>query len=209
MVPDERYHHGDLRHALVRAGLDLLEEVGTTEGISLRRVARRVGVSHAAPYHHFPDKAHLIEALAVAGFDTFTEVLRRARDGKPGDPLERLRATGLAYVRFAIERPALFRLMNRPELRSRGTSGADAGPVERAAHASYQVLESGIRAAQEAGLTDGGEIRSRALAAWSLVHGLAVLAMDGLIDGGVTGADDAERLATAVTGVLGAGLLRR
>lgn len=209
MANEERYHHGDLRRALLEAATDLLEEHGP-EGVTLRATARRAGVSHAAPYHHFADKAHLIEALAIRGFEAFAEALERAAGDPDANPLERLRATGVAYVRFAVERPALFRLMNRPELRSAGPlSDREPGPVERAARASYRVLEEGIRASQQAGLIEAGDARPHALAAWSLVHGLAVLAMDGLIDDGPPTPAEAERLAAMATGVLGQGLLRR
>lgn len=209
MAARASYHHGDLRRALLEAARELLEEAGA-ESVTLRATARRAGVSHAAPYHHFSDKAHLIEALAVDGFEAFADALRRAREATNGNPLERLRATGVAYVRFATEHPALFRLMNRPELRGRGRSAsAEAGPVEVAARGAYRVLEEGIRSAQEAGLMEPGDATPHALAAWSLVHGLAVLAIDGLIDGRPTAPADGERLALMATEVLGRGLLPR
>lgn len=209
MAQAERYHHGDLRRALVEAAAALLEELGP-EGVSLRGAARRAGVSHAAPYHHFTGKAELVEAVAVHGFERFTVALRHARDTTPGNALARFRATGVAYVRFAAEHPALFRLMNRPELRSGvRTPEGRRGPVEAAAQDAYRVLEDGIEACRAAGLVRSADGEADALAAWSLVHGLAVLAVDGLIEPAAARPAEAERWAEAVTGVLGRGLLPR
>ena len=207
MARGERsYHHGNLREALIRAALDLLEE-GGPEAVGLRATARRAGVSHAAPYHYFPDKARLVEALATRGFEDFADALGTAWTATAGNSLEKLRATGIAYVVYAVERPGLFRLMNRPELR-RGDDD-EPGSVERAAQGSYAVLRDGIRACQEEGLVEPGDAEPYALAAWSLVHGVAVLSIDGLIRGRPTTLEEATRIAGAVTGVLGGGLLRR
>ena len=206
---DDRYHHGNLRESLLAAGLGLLRERGI-EGVTLRATARRAGVSHAAPYHHFPNKAHLIEALAVRGFQEFTQSLQHAWEGTPGNSLEKLRATGITYVTFAVRQPALFRLMNRPELRQAAPSAHDGpGPVEQAARASYQVLLDGIRDCQQEGLVDAGEPQQYAITAWSLVHGAAMLSMDGLIGDHGPSEEQAGRLAQMVTGILGQGLLKR
>jgi AcrR family transcriptional regulator len=103
------YHHGDLRDALVRAARTILEKQGLA-ALSLRGVARVVGVSPAAPYHHFPDKQALLEAVAAQGFDALTAAMEK-RMAKKTDPTGRLDASGVGYVTFALENPALFRLM--------------------------------------------------------------------------------------------------
>src|SRR5271154_1132897 len=103
------YHHGDLRDALVRAGRTILEEDGLAV-LSLRRVARTAGVSPAAPYHHFADKQALLDAVATQGFDALTSAME-TRMAKETDPDARLDASGVGYVVFAVENPALFRLM--------------------------------------------------------------------------------------------------
>ncbi|MEX2536527.1 MAG: TetR/AcrR family transcriptional regulator [Trueperaceae bacterium] len=209
MANDDRYHHGNLRQALIDAGLDILEERGV-DGVTLREAARRAGVSHAAPYHHFSDKANLIESIAVHGFEGFARALQRAWESTSGNALERLQSTGIAYVAFALGRPALFRLMNRQELRTpRLASDNEPGPVEQAAHASYQILVDGIIECQAAGLIARGDPNPYALTAWSLVHGLAVLGMDGLIIDREPTVEAGEQLARMATGVLGQGLMVR
>ena len=110
------YHHGDLKRALLDAARVLAAQRGI-DGFTLREVARQAGVSHAAPYHHFRDKAALVEALGMESYAALAEALRRARDHAKSLGAERLCDLGVAYVRFAVESPAEFRLMNRPELR--------------------------------------------------------------------------------------------
>lgn len=203
------YHHGALRLALIDAGLQLLAERGV-EGVTLRETARRTGVSHAAPYHHFPDKAHLIEALAVASFRRFQAALQLAWDTTEGPSVAKFRAVGLAYVRFALDHPQEFRLMNRPELR-RGIAvrGDGATQVAEAARGAYEVLVTSIRASQSDGFLEPGDPEAMALTAWASVHGLAVLLLDGLLEGEVAALGSAMDLADVVTKTLGRGLLAR
>lgn len=209
MAERPSYHHGDLRTALVEAGLRLLAERGL-EGVTLRETARRTGVSHAAPYHHFPDKAHLIEALAVEAYGRFHASLQGAWDAAKGPSIARFRAVGLAYVRFALEHPQEFRLMNRPELRrAGGGEGEGPTPVEAAATGSFGVLLSSIRASQADGFIEPGDPAALALTAWASVHGLAVLLLDGLLEGEVAVLGSGLDLADVVTKTLGRGLLVR
>jgi AcrR family transcriptional regulator len=104
------YHHGNLREALVAAALDILEGEGL-EALSLRKVAARVGVSHAAPAHHFPTMRDLLTGLASAGFIRFDAAMREERNRSAADPAAQMRAAELGYVTFATSNPALFRLM--------------------------------------------------------------------------------------------------
>ena len=201
------YHHGDLRHALLEAGLHLVQEQGI-EAVTLREVARRAGVSHAAPYHHFPDKAALIEALAIQGFNTFTRTLRETWSAAPGTPLDRLGALGGTYVRFALEHQAEFRLMNRPELRQT-TDAGEPSPVSGAALEAYHVLRDAVQACQVAGLVPEGDPEPWALTAWASVHGLAVLQIEGLLQGRVESVEEGMQLAQVVTRTLGHGLMVR
>ena len=119
------YHHGDLRDALMRAARTILEKDGLAE-LSLRGVARAVGVSPAAPYHHFADKHALLTAVATQGFAALrSEMITRM--AKETDPVARLDASGVGYVVFAVDNPALFRLMFGGEELSANAILAEAG----------------------------------------------------------------------------------
>jgi len=112
--PAGKYHHGELRRALLDATLSIVASDGTTE-LSLRAVARRVGVSPQATYNHFRDRAALLCAAAEEGLKELARNLREARDGVHG-PEERLLAIGIAYVTFASSHAAHFRLLSAPDL---------------------------------------------------------------------------------------------
>lgn len=161
---ERTYHHGDLRAAVIAAGLKRLEE-GDSGEIGLRALARDVGVSATALYRHFPDKEALLDALADEG-------LRRlgARQAqawlKAGGGHKGFRATGEAYVRFAHDEPALFRLSFTRQMPER------AGEVE--SDVAYNLLRAGIDEA----LPGAANPDNAALHAWSLVHGLAMLILD-------------------------------
>ena len=208
-----RYHHGDLRRALLEAARQLVAERGLN-GFTLRQVARLAGVSHAAPYHHFADKAALVAALAEESFAELAGALQAAWGDTAGEPLEGLQAMGLAYVRFAVSHPAEFRFMFRPELRNPTVQTsqiepAEAQAVERAGLAAYQALVDGIVACQEAGLVAPGDPGPLALTAWSTVHGLAVLLVDGPLQRDAAAAGYRDWVAREVTQRLAQGLLVR
>ena len=175
MQADDRrnYHHGDLRAALVQAGLRLLEE-RQGDDISLREVARTVGVSATAVYRHFPDKAALLRALAAEGLADLAraqqDAFARAGGGKAG-----FFATGRAYVRFALDNPALFRLIfsNPPE------QDLMTGEPDKVPEAFRMLLENAALQAPPDASADA--VRLAALDAWAKVHGLAVLMLDGQI----------------------------
>src|SRR5579875_2710364 len=112
--PTRPYHHGDLRPALLRAAVEVIGQSGPA-AMSLREVARRAGVSHAAAAYHFGDKAGLLTAVAAQGYRMLTEELRSARDARRG-----FLEVGVAYVRFAVSHRAHFEVMYRPELYRRG-----------------------------------------------------------------------------------------
>jgi AcrR family transcriptional regulator len=191
----DRYHHGDLRHALVAAGAEVLAERGV-DGLSLREVARRAGVSQAAPYHHFADKAALLSAIAEQGYLDLAAALRAGAEDAGGPALMRFQGMGIAYVGFAVEHPAMFRLLFRPEML------AAANP---AGTASYRVLEEGLAAAMAEGSVIGNK-DDIALAAWCAAHGAATLYVDGPL-----GTEDrsAQEIAEIVTTVLGIGFIPR
>jgi len=189
----EGYHHGHLRRALLDAAMDLVRERGI-DGFALREVARRAGVSHAAPYHHFADKGALASALAIESFRLFEATFREAVAGTEGTHLDAVRAIGRAYVRFAFDDPARFTLMWRPELRT----AEDDSPVDEAGLASYQVLIDEVQAGQRAGQIVAGDPGLLSLAAWSTVHGLATLIVDGPLRDQVLSWSQAEPMVDAV-----------
>lgn len=167
------YHHGDLRSALLRASLVLIDESGIG-ALSLREVARKAGVSHNAPYHHFKDRGSLLAALVEDGFATLAQEMADARAVAP-DGTARLEACGLAYIRFALKSPARFKLMFRPEL-----TGPDAeAAVAQSSTPALDTLTAAIIEAQAAGLAPAGDPKPLVLTCWAAVHGLASLFLDG------------------------------
>lgn len=172
MPADEgSYHHGHLREALVRDGLLLLEETGEA-GFSLRELARRLGVSANAAYRHFASKEALLEAMAAEGFRRFAAAQAAALAGA-GDPARGFLAAGRAYVAFAEAQPALFRIMF-----GRFAAGRGEGEMRLAGEAAFQGLRLGVAALLGRPLDDAA-VDVAALQAWSLVHGLSHLVLDG------------------------------
>lgn len=189
------YHHGDLRRTLIATALSLVEEQDVSV-LTLREVARRAGVTHSAPYHHFPTKAALLAALAEEGFRAlYTEQLQAVAKAGP-DPVKRLTALGQAYVRFASTHPGHFRVMYRSNLD--GWSGYP--EVLEAAQLSFVLLTSTAdETIRKGGLED--DLVDLTLAAWSVVHGLATLWLDGPLKRlpMLTGDDTIEEVAARVT----------
>jgi AcrR family transcriptional regulator len=210
------YHHGHLRRALLDAALQVLTEEGLA-GLTLRAVARRAGVSEAAPYHHFASKAALVEALVVETLQQLAQALQEAAQAKAGTPLDRLVAVGVAYVRFALEHRAGFHILYRPELRQLSHPMPDKddmvrSPIDRAGMAAYQVLLDAIVACQLAGIVVPGDPLPLALTAWATVHGLAQLLLDGVVVEEILPQNvlpDTQHLAYSVTATLAQGLVVR
>jgi AcrR family transcriptional regulator len=183
------YHHGDLRAACVSAALELLEEHG--EGaLSLRAVARRAGVSPAAPYRHYADREALVSAVAAEGYRELAQRLAAAHPA-PSTP-EQLARVAVAYVQFALERPALFRLMfGEPCDRDNDARVAATEAV------SLYLRELVTRS------FPGGDADALAPAMWALVHGLAYLHLDGKLHAPTPSAAG-EQVTAAVHALLGA-----
>jgi AcrR family transcriptional regulator len=177
------YHHGDLRRVLIDTALEMVtEEQNWT--FSLRELARRAGVSHQAPYNHFPEKQDLLGAVAVVGFERLRDGMLRAMAGIDA-PEALVDVIGRTYVRLGLENPALYRLMFGPAL-------ADAGPgnrptIARSAGARAravleEAIERGARSGAFAVPADNREDQVLAAHAfWSAVHGLTMLVIDDLL----------------------------
>jgi AcrR family transcriptional regulator len=194
------YHHGDLRRTLLDASLALVEEQGIA-ALSLREVARKAGVSHNAPYHHFPDKGSLLAAIAAEGFGGLAREMTEARAGAKDDPRARLEACGQSYVRFAVSSPAHFRVMFRPELFDLSCKEN----LQGASQPAFQMLVAGVVECQEAGQAPPGDPMPLVLTCWSAVHGLASLWLDGPLSNDPKGfGKSPEKLAATVVLTLAA-----
>jgi AcrR family transcriptional regulator len=168
-----RYHHGDLRRSLLQAAREKLDREQTWD-FTLRELAQRTGVSHAAPYKHFIDKQALLIELASEGFDELRQALVAAGLQHPDDPEAAIYAMSQAYVTFAIQHAAHFRLMFGPAL----AGEARTAQLLEHANASRQVLVDAIARLNRGGALDPEQLELRALAAHALVHGLATLTID-------------------------------
>lgn len=188
------YHHGDLRQTLIDVSVDVIDRDGL-EALSLRALATRAGVSSGAPYHHFADRAALLAAIALEGFERLEQAMIERRDAAPPDPVSRLDAIGQAYVEFAVSNTGHFRVMfrdNSPAARNAALSAAS--------QKAYRLLFGVVEECQRVAAAPAGDPGPLVYAAWSLVHGLATLWVDGALP---TARVDPARLAPEVTGLLG------
>jgi AcrR family transcriptional regulator len=166
------YHHGDLRRALIDAALQTITEQGVS-ALTLREVAQQVGVSRMAPYRHFADKAALLAAVAEEGFRALKAQLIQAAGQL--EPTERLQAIGVAYVEYAVTHAAHYRVMFGTERANRPSFPA----LLQVASETFDVLVQTLVACQQSGTIRVAEPVEQAQIAWSLVHGLSMLAIDG------------------------------
>jgi AcrR family transcriptional regulator len=168
------YHHGALREALLAAAERILDRDGIT-GLTLRAAAREAGVSHAAPKHHFGDLTGLLSGLAAVGFERFSDALLREA-GEIAAPRARMQAIGRGYVAFARRHPGLFLLMFRGERLDTAHSA-----LRQAMDAAYRVLAGSVGAMRNEPVEQALTLSQAAqmMHAWSLVHGFAMLVIDG------------------------------
>lgn len=223
----KRYHHGDLRRALIETSLALIEKDGVG-ALTLREVARRLGVSHAAPKHHFADKAALLAALAAQGFSQLADAMILAAEQAGDEPMRRLNATGVTYVVCAVRQPQKFRLMFGSEIPELMSDDADLLKEQKRALAVLKN-EHDIETTELSDEADLLKQRARAFAvftneinrvmafrgesdlrqalvyvagAWAIVHGLATLWIDGRFEFVQDQFSTAESLARAVTDLM-------
>lgn len=169
------YHHGDLRRTVLETAMAMLHEDKGWQ-FTLREVARRAGVSHAAPYKHFQDKAALLAEMALIGFDQLRQALMSAKPRKPKSLRDEFFAMARAYVRFGTSNPALYRLM----------FGAEAGKAQdvhlnERALAAFGVVIELLERGQTERVLRKRDVRGQATACWAQMHGLTLLTIDGLL----------------------------
>ena len=194
------YHHGNLRQSFVEASLEVIAEQGP-EGFTLRDIARRLGVAPSAPYRHFADKEEALAAVAAECGERLGAAMDAAA-AESENPLERFRLAGLAYVRFAVEHPAYFKVMSHAHISGQA-------PLRANFDDWINNELSQLKEAQARGELSQLPVEDMMLAARCMTYGLARLIVDGQ-EGfeGIT-AERALQLAEAVTNVLGLGLLPR
>ena len=194
------YYGGDLRRDLLDTALELIAREGAS-AVSLRALARRLGVSHAAPANHFPDKAALFTAIAVEGFTLLGQAMAGAVDelGPEATAGQRFRAAGRAYTSFALAHPAHFAVMWQRDLLHK-----DDPELAAAGDATFELLLGGVRDVQAEGWAPGADPQAVAYLAWSVVHGLAALWLGGSLQRGQHSFDEiAGQVASLLGGVLG------
>jgi AcrR family transcriptional regulator len=169
------YHHGDLRRTIIETAMAMLHEDKGWQ-FTLREVARRAGVSHAAPYKHFPDKAALLAEMALLGFDSLHKALTTAKPKKSNSLRDEFFAVGRAYVRFGTSNPGLYRLM----------FSADAGKavdvhLSERALAVFGVITELLVRGQTAGVLRKRDVRGQAATCWAQMHGATMLTIESLL----------------------------
>ena len=197
------YHHGDLRNALMKAGKELLREVGPA-GFSLRDVARRADVSHMAPYRHFENRSALLAALAVEGFLELRDEMHAAAAEFPEEPRRQLASSGVRYVKLALREPERLKLMFGGVLTPEDYTEEQRQMTRESFGGLIHIIQNG----QAAGAFRDDDPMTLSLAAWSLVHGLAMLLGTGHLLS-FQGPDfDEEQLLHRINAVFAEGILK-
>lgn len=191
------YHHGDLKEALISAARQLIQEKGP-EGFSMAEACRMAGVSAAAPYRHFADRDALVGAVAAEGFFNLTERGKAKRDSFPPGSVDSIVAMGQAYVQFAADEPAVFRLM----FTSHKGEEAFKASLNETGDACFNMLLIAVDAFREKHGLDDQPTLEIALPLWSIVHGTACLMIDRDFDNVAPGTNPDNLVKTATEGFL-------
>ncbi len=169
------YHHGDLRRVILETAEAMLKEENGWR-FTLREVARRADVSHAAPYKHFPDKETLLLELALRGFDQLKLGMVTAITPRPRSARKELLAVGHAYIAFGLRNPSLYRLMF-----SRHAGESPIAHLSERALGAFQVVLDVLARGQQSGAFKHRPVRAQGAACWAIVHGLTLLSTEGLL----------------------------
>jgi AcrR family transcriptional regulator len=176
----DKYHHGDLKQALIISGMKILQQEGMN-ALTLRSAARAAGVSHSAPYSHFKDKQSLLAAISTMGFYDLYERITNTISEFRGSPRELLTETGWTYVQFAVSEPNCFKLMFSGNLEDEHSFTEFKAAVQKTYHKLVEVVEI----CQEGNILRSGPQEESAIAVWSLVHGFVSLYLEQQLPGRV------------------------
>jgi AcrR family transcriptional regulator len=176
MPKKKSYHHGDLKNALIEAGADILSNEGVS-ALSLRKVAQKAGVSHAAPYAHFTDKQALIAAISTEGYKKLYEQISQAAERYRSDPLRRFAEASWAYVQFALDEPDQFKVTLSGMIEKEQDYPAF---VETAKH-TFNLVVDIVAQCQQAGILRKGAADLTAVSVWALIHGFVSLLLENQI----------------------------
>jgi AcrR family transcriptional regulator len=172
----DTYHHGDLKNALIQAGIKILAKEGVS-GLSLRKVARDAGVSHSAPYAHFPDKQSLIAAISTEGFKQLYAELDAAAARYPDDPRQQLRECAWVYVQFATNNTDAFSIMFSGVLEKE----KEYPTFVESSHKTFDRLVDIVRTCQEAGILRPAPADLMAVCVWGQIYGIISLILEGQV----------------------------
>jgi AcrR family transcriptional regulator len=176
MPKKKTYHHGDLKNALIKAGVDILAKDGVS-GLSLRKVAKKAGVSHTAPYAHFTDKQALIAAISTEGFRQLYERVSSVAEEYKTEPSRQLVEVAWAYVQFALDDRDRFKVMFSGVLEKEKEYPEFVKESQR----NFQLVKMVVEANQSAGVLRSGPSDLMALSAWGIIHGFIMLLLEGQI----------------------------
>ncbi len=175
-MPSKKYHHGDLKNALIRAGVEILAKEGVG-GLSLRKVAQRAGVSHSAPYAHFPDKQSLIAAISTEGFNQLYNEIETAISPHAKTPKKQLIEGTQAYVRFALKNSDTFKIMFSGVLEKE----KEYPSFVEISSKTFKLVMEVVQACQNVGVLPAAPTNLMAVSVWGQVHGIVSLALEGQI----------------------------
>jgi AcrR family transcriptional regulator len=175
-MPSKKYHHGDLKNALIKAGVEILAKEGIG-GLSLRKVAQRAGVSHSAPYAHFTDKQSLIAAISTEGFNQLYAELDAVIALYPNDPKKQLIEGSQAYVRFAMNNADTFKIMFSGVLEKE----KEYPTFVEISHKTFERVVGIVQTCQDTGILRASPSDITAVIIWGQIHGIIALAMEGQI----------------------------